>query len=193
MVDPIERYLEEVAAYADLDRRDEATMLAELREHIHALLAGKPDIQSKEIYPMLEAEFGKPSRIGRSIAKAKGRFRTYLKKQRRKAPVGVAVALVLGLAVRWAVAEPFYGSGHGVAPLVPYGSWVMVYKLTRTFKPGDIVAYRNSKGEILLGIVKSWNADGMVVERNEGADEARKMEEMVGMGRVIGRVICNTR
>ena len=49
------------------------------------------------------------------------------------------------------------------------------------FKPGDIVAYRNSKGEILLGIVKSWNADGMVVERNEGADEARKMEEMVGM------------
>jgi hypothetical protein len=193
MVDPIERYLEDVAADADLDRRDEATMLAELREHIHALLAGKPDIQPKEIYPMLEAEFGKPSRIGRSIAKAKGRFRTYLKKQRRKAPVGAAVALVLGLAVRWAVAEPFYGSGHGVAPLVPYGSWVMVYKLSRTFKPGDIVAYRNRKGEILLGIVKTATADELVVERNDGPDSERKTEWTVEMGRVIGRVVCNTR
>jgi signal peptidase I len=98
---------------------------------------------------------------------------------------------VLAFAVRFAVAESFYVSGDGVAPLIPRGSRVLVYKLASSFKPGDIVVYRNAEGVNLVGEIDRENNSGRWrIERNAGC--ARQVQE-VPRDRIVGRVFLNTR
>jgi len=192
MRDGLERYLEDVICHANLARDDERLVESELREHLQSILAADtntkpPTSNPKETYTMLEQEFGPPGKIGSSIARAKGRLRTYLKKQRRRAPVSIAVCLVLALAVRWAIAEPFYAAGDGAYPLVPKGSRVLVYKLAKSYEPGDVVVFRAPDGINYLGIVKAENADVVVVSRHAQPDQTVPLDQMVG------RVFLNTR
>jgi signal peptidase I len=99
----------------------------------------------------------------------------------------VAVCLVLNFSIRWAIAEPFYVPGKGAEPIIPQGSRVLVYKLASVFRAGDVVAFRNLEGEILLAIVKTDQGGVLTVSRNGEADRA------VPHTRVIGRVVANTR
>jgi Signal peptidase, peptidase S26 len=192
MRDGLERYLEDVICHANLAREDERAVESELREHLQTILAADQDVKTphsnpKEIYAMLEQEFGKPGKIGSSIARAKGRLRTYLKKQRRRAPISIAVCLVLAFTVRWAIAEPFYSAGDGAYPLVPKGSHVLVYKLTQSYEPGDVVVFRAPDGTYYMGIVKAEKADGVVVSKHGRPDQT------VPLDRMVGRVFLNTR
>src|SRR3982751_6163961 len=100
-------------AHASLARRDQARVRAELKDHLAELTAEarKHSSTREEIAAMLESEFGKPEVVGKGISHAKGR--ASLKKWKRGLPIAVAVCLVLGLSVRWAVAEPFYVPGKG--------------------------------------------------------------------------------
>jgi len=186
MRDPISCYIQDVMEYADLAREDERAVRGELNEHLQTLFAGKLSVNQKEATAMIENEFGKAGIIGRGIARAKGRFRTYLKKQRRRLPITIPVALVLALSVRWAVAETFYAAGSGAEPLIPQGSRVVVYKLAKSFLPGDVIVFRVSD-VYLLGIVKGQAANGLVVGRHEEPDM------MVQLDKVVGRVFLNTR
>ena len=146
MRDPIARYLEDVLCYADLAAGDERNVRAELSEHLHELAAPADSSNPTEVYAMLNDQFGTPKRVGRGIAAAKGRLRTYFKKTVRKLPLRVGVALVLAIAVRQCVAQEFYVPGNSVAPVVPQGSRVFVYKLAKSFNPGDVVVYRFDAG-----------------------------------------------
>ena len=140
---------------------------------------------------MLSEEFGKPKIVGRAVAAAKGRIRTYFKKRRRRLPIQVGIALLLAFAVRFAVAQEFHVSGDGVAPLVPRGSRVLVYKLANSFDPGDVVVYRLGKVEYRLGIVQhATGSGGWVVERKTcGVKETLELPK----GQIVGRVFLNTR
>jgi signal peptidase I len=196
MRDPIEKYLEDVLCYADLAREDERAVSAELNEHLHSLIECAPlpnpreNYTPKEIYAMLKDQFGLPKKVGREIAIAKGRVRTYFKKQWRKLPWQVGIALVLGIAVRFAVAQPFYVAGDGVAPMIPRGSSVLVYKLAQNFAPGDVIVYRNSLNENLLGKVVRQTGAGLIVQRYNGAD---CITLDVARSQIVGRVFLNTR
>ncbi len=189
MRDAIEEYLDQVMAHASLAERDQARVRAELKDHLAELVAEmqKHSSTQEEITAMLEREFGKPEVVGKGISSAKGRVRNTLKKLRRGVALAVAAGLVLVVSIRWAIAEPFYVPGRGAEPLVPQGSRVLVYKLASVFRAGDVVAFRNFGGEILLGIVKTEQGGLLTVSRNGEADRE------VPQARVIGRVVANTR
>jgi hypothetical protein len=192
MRDPLEKYVEDVLCYADLARDDERNVGAELAEHLHSMVQASGKSDPKEIDAMLKDQFGNPKKVGRGIAIAKGRLRTYFKKARRRLPIQCAVALLLGLAVRCAVAQSFYVAGDGVAPVIPRGSRVLVYKLAHSFQPGDIVVFRNSDGIFLAGTIQCRSdSGGWSIERNSGS--AKKEVHDVPPDRIVGRVFLNTR
>jgi hypothetical protein len=191
MRDPIEKYLEDVICYADLVSADERSVRAELSEHLHSLVENSQASDPKEIYAMLKDQFGNPKKVGLNIAAAKGRLRTYFKKRVRKLPLQLAIALVLAFAVRYSVAQTFYVSGDGAAPMIPRGSRVLVYKLAHSFNPDDVVVYRNTSGEFLLGtILRESHSNGWIVARYTGSQ--REVHE-VPRERIVGRVFLNTR
>ena len=136
---------------------------------------------------MLESEFGKPEVVGKGISNAKGRVRTYFKKVKSGLLITMAGCLALVFSIRWAVAEAYYVPGKGAEPSIPQGSRVLVYKLTSVFRAGDVVAFRDLGGTILLGIVRTDQGGVLTVSRNGEADCE------VPPARVIGRVVANTR
>jgi hypothetical protein len=191
MRNPVETYLENVLCWADLAPADERNVRAELAEHVHQMELESRTNDPKEIYAMLKEQFGSEKKLGRAIATAKGRIRTYFKKKRRVWPIQCAIAVVLGLAVRFALAQPFYVAGEGVSPLVPKGSRVLVYKWATSFSPGDVVAYRYGDSEYRLGIVNRETRDGhWLVERTTAG---KKETTELTCERIVGRVILNTR
>ena len=189
MRDAIEEYLDQVMAHAALARRDQNRVRAELKDHLAELAAEarKHSSTQEEITAMLESEFGTPEVVGKGISNANGRVRTYLTRLRRALPIAVAVCVVLVISIRWAIAEPFYVPGRGAEPSIPQGSRVLVYKLASAFHAGDVVAFRNLEGVILLAIVKRDQGGVLTVSRNGEAD--RELPH----ARVIGRVVANTR
>jgi len=189
MRDAIEEYLDQVMAHASLAPGDQNRVRAELKDHLAELAAEarKHSSTQEEITAMLESEFGKPEVVGQGISNAKGRVRTWLKKRKRSLLIAVAACLVLNFSIRWAIAEPFYGPGKGAEPSIPQGSRILVYKLASTFRAGDVVAFRNLEGVVLLAIVKTDQGGVLTVSRNGEADRE------VPHARVIGRVVANTR
>ncbi len=118
-------------------------------------------------------------------------MRTYFKKRLRKLPLQLAVALVLAFGLRYAVAQEFYVTGDGVAPIICRGSRVFVYKLADSFHPQDVVVYRDTAGEYLLGTIeRESNSNGWLVARNAGSK--REVND-VPRERIVGRVFLNTR
>ena len=113
-------------------------------------------------------------------------WRGWLRKKAKKLGVSVAVALVLALGVRTAVAEVFYAPNDAVAPEIPRNARVLVYKLSTTLQPRDIVVYR-SVGGAMLGRVESADAQNVVVSR-AGSDHV-----VVPRRDVVGRVVLSTR
>ncbi len=191
MPDGIQRYVEDVVCYADLVASDERIVRAELVEHLQTLTTLSHLSDPKEIYAMLKDQFGNPKTVGRAIATAKGRVRTYFKKLRRKLPWQIGIALVLAFAVRFSIAQAFIIPGDSVSPMVPRGSRVLVYKLARSFNPGDVMVYRIGPGEFRVGIVVCQRSDGeWVVQKNHGAG---KEITNVPQEQIVGRVFLNTR
>jgi hypothetical protein len=188
MRDPIAKYLDDVLCYADLAAADERNVRAELSEHLHELAAPAESSNPIEVYAMLKDQFGTPKRVGRAIAAAKGRVRSWFKKMVRKLPLRLGVALVLAIAVRQCVAEVFYVPGNSVAPAVPRGSRVFVYKLAKSFNPGDVVVYRVANGEFRVGIVqREDHAGGWFIHKN-----GEPIQD-ISQGNIVGRVFLNTR
>jgi hypothetical protein len=191
MRDPVETYLENVLCWADLASADERSVRAELSEHLHQLQLTSPTNDPKEIHTMLNEQFGSEKKLGRAIAVAKGRIRTYFKKKRRVWPIQCATVIVLALAVRFAVAEPFYVAGEGVSPLIPKGARVLVYKWAGSFNPGDVVAYHHSDSEIRLGVIDHQTIENhWLVERTTAG---KKETTELPIEKIVGRVILNTR
>ena len=191
MRDPIDRYLEDVLCHADLAAGDERNVRAELLEHLHELAASAETSNPMEIYIMLKDRFGNPKCVGRAIAAAKGRMRTFFKKAARKLPLRVGIALILAFAVRYAVAEEFYVAGNGVTPVIPLGSRVLVYKLATSFNAGDVVVYRIADGVNRVGIiVRQSSSGGWLIERNAGT--AKECHD-IPREEIVGWVFLNTR
>lgn len=186
MSDAIEQYLDQVMKHANLPPHEQQQVRAELKDHL--LFIAAKAAQPQEVFAMLNKEFGDPKRIGQAIGGIQSRFSAYLKKLRRRLPMQIAAILILALAVRLTVAEAFICTGVGVSPIIPQGSRVLVYKLARTFSPGDVIVFRVADGTNRLGIVKCMlTPDQAIVHRNGQPDQ------MVALGNIVGRVFLNTR
>jgi hypothetical protein len=191
MRDGIQSFIEDVVCYADLAPPDERIVRAELAEHLNALASASHLTNPKEIYTMLKDQFGNPKLVGRAIASAKGRLRTYFKKLRRKLPWQIGIALVLAFAVRYSIAQSFYVTGDGVSPMVPRGSRVLVYKLARSFNPGDVIVYHHDPEQCWMGVIVSQCADGRWLVRRNHATTTETI--LLPRDQIVGRVFLNTR
>jgi hypothetical protein len=101
----------------------------------------------------------------------------------------VVAVLALGLlTVRIAVAESFSVSTDAIAPEVPKGAHLIVYKLASSFDAGDIVAYREGDKTYLGRVVAvDVAAHQLTVARNAEPNQT------VALDKIIGRGILNTR
>jgi signal peptidase I len=147
------------------------------------LIAGeKSGLTESEVMAMVEKQFGNPEELGKMIAKAKGKFRTYLKKQARKLPICLAAAVILAFTLKAVAFEAFRVTTDAAFPIVPKSSRVLVNKLTNNFKVNDVIVFRQEK-QGLVGIVKEIDKD-----RN-GVMVSRKNEEytFVGKDKIVGK------
>jgi len=116
------------------------------------------------------------------------RAHSKIKRRLTRTGVGLAIALVMMLTVRTAVAQVFVVPLGSMEPEIPAGSRALVYKLADRYEPGQIVVYRYS-GTAHIARVDGAdsNAGTLTVSRN--GTEA----ETIARGAVIGRVVLHTR
>jgi hypothetical protein len=179
----VERYLDRITEIADLTRKDEKRVREELEVHMREMLnAGeKSGLTESEVMTMVEKEFGNPEELGKMIAKARGKFRTYLKKQARKLPICIVAAVALAFAIRAVAFEPFRVTTDAVSPIVPKSSRVLVNKLTSSFKVNDVIVFHQEK-QAMAGIVKEIDEDrgGVMVSRKNQEDTFVRKDKIVG-------------
>ncbi len=89
------------------------------------------------------------------------------------------VALVVAAITNTFFLEAFSASTDAAAPEVPRGSRVLVWKLSHQFAPGDLIAYRY-QGHANLGRVASADSNNLMVRRNNEADAAVPLADVVG-------------
>jgi tRNA A-37 threonylcarbamoyl transferase component Bud32 len=89
----------------------------------------------------------------------------------------VAVVLLL----RTVVVAPFWSVTDSSAPEIPRGSLVLVWKLTRTFAAGDLIAYADTKkGHINIGRVEKPSQGAVFIKRNNSEPTSVLYSDIVG-------------
>ncbi len=94
----------------------------------------------------------------------------------------LAPALAIALLIRTWIAQPFTVQTDRAAPELPRGSSFLVWKLSRSFAPGDMIAYAEHD-KAYLGRVVSSTGTEITVNRNGEPDGT------FPRSRVIGKVI----
>lgn len=179
----LEEYLNRIMEIADLAPRDAKRVRSELQAHLGEWRdAGiTQNLSEREVMTMVREEFGSPEDLGAMIAKARGRFRTYLKKQARRLPLILVAAVVLALAIKATALEAFRVTNDAASPRVPSCSRVLVNKLSRHLDVDDVVVFRVEHG-YRVGIVVRTQADGrnIIVHRNGEPDTVLPGSQIVG-------------
>ena len=179
----LEQYLDRIIEIANLAPRDARRVRGELQCHLSELLdAGERQSRSEsEVMKMVKKQFGNPEDLGAMIAKAKGRFRTYLKKQARRLPLTLAAAVVLALAVKATAFEAFRVTTDALSPRVPANSRLLINKLSRHLDANDVIVFRLDE-DYKVGIVRQSDPDrdGLVVHREGEPDVFVRSDRIVG-------------
>ncbi len=184
----VEQYIDRIMEIADLTRKDEKRVRSELESHIQELLnAGeKSGLTESEVVEMIEKEFGNPEELGKTIAKARGKFRTYLKKKTRKLLLTIVAALIIAFAVKAVAFEAFRVTSDVASPVVPNGSRVLVNKFAGDFKVDDVIVFRPEK-QAMVGIIKTIDSDrdGVIVSRKNLEDVFVSKDKIVGKAFIL--------
>ncbi len=102
-------------------------------------------------------------------------------------PVVIGLATVVLL---WTfVLKVVRAQTDAIAPEVPKGARVLIYRLARSFEPGDVIVYRDEAGHAMLGRVLEFDksASRVRVGRNDTQPQS------IPLGKVVGRAICSGR
>lgn len=184
----VEHYIDRIMKIADLTGKDDKRVRTELSSHIQELLnAGeKSGLKESEVMSMIEKEFGKPEELGKMIAKARGRFRTYLKKKARKVPIQIGMVLVIAIVVQIVAFQAFRVPTDAASPIVPKNSRVLVNKLTNNFNVDDVIIFRPEK-QAMIGIVKEIDKikNGVIATRKGSEDIFVPKDRIVGKALLI--------
>ncbi len=196
----VSRYVDAVLEAAALARRDEEEVREELAADLaeFEVVAGRVGATDEEVCAMIEGEFGKAEELGGAIARAKGRFRTYLKKETSHLPRNILVALGVALVLRWQVVSVYRVRSGSMEPILLSDSSVVVNKLAyRVGGPavGDVIAY-DEEGKVIVAEVESVAEGGGVVvvrKANPEASTSQGFPKTVPTDDLIGRVWLITR
>ncbi len=96
--------------------------------------------------------------------------------------MGLLAIFILLLLLLALLVQPFIINTDAAAPELPRGSHFLVWKWTRNFAPGDLVAYHHANWDS-VGRVSGRARDGLMVNRNGQKDV------LVPYGDIIGKVI----
>lgn len=179
----VEEYLDRIMEIAALAPRDARRVRSELQAHLEELLEASHgrNLSESEVMNMVEKEFGSPEELGAMIAKARGRFRTYLKKKARRLPLTLAAAVVLAFAIRATALTAVRVTTDTSAPRVPVNSRLLVNRLSRHMDANDVIVFQLDK-TYKVGIVTESVPDrgGVVVHRNGQPDTFVQNDQIVG-------------
>jgi predicted Ser/Thr protein kinase len=100
---------------------------------------------------------------------------------KRTAGRTVVPAIAVALLLRTFVLAPFWSVTDAAGPEIPKGSLVLVWKLTRNFAPGDIIAYADeTKGHVSLGRIDKESQGAVFVKRNNSEPTSVLHSAIVG-------------
>lgn len=105
----------------------------------------------------------------------------------RQTVLTLGVALVCAFGIKAAVAESFVVQTDAVAPEVPKGARLIVYKLASEYRVGDIVLYKSNGKNYVGRVANILPNDQLTIERNDEPDAKLAASELVG------RCVLNTR
>jgi signal peptidase I len=100
---------------------------------------------------------------------------------RRVATIAGAIVVVIGI-LRTFFVQPFMVMTDAAAPEIPAGSRILVWKMARTFKPGDLLAYE-AGDQFYAGRVARSEGENVIMNRNGMPDIA------VPRAAITGKVI----
>jgi uncharacterized protein (TIGR03435 family) len=93
--------------------------------------------------------------------------------------IWLSAAFVILMIIRVFFLQPFKAGSDAAAPEIPRGSQFLVWKLSRNFVPGDLIAYRHETWASVGRVVR--NEGGVVwVNRNGRADMAVSPDAILG-------------
>ncbi len=97
----------------------------------------------------------------------------------RKAVATLLVALIVAIPLKTWVLAAYRVPTRSLEPEIPQGSHMLVWKLGRTFAPGDIIAYHHGDNTWMARVVKA-DTDSVQVRRNLTAPETLPMAQVIG-------------
>jgi hypothetical protein len=77
----------------------------------------------------------------------------------------IVPAIAVVLLLRTFIMQPFWAVTDATAPEIPRGSLVLVWKLSRTFAEGELIAYAEN-GRVNIGRIAKPSQDAVFVKRN---------------------------
>lgn len=101
--------------------------------------------------------------------------RTQWQRMMLKVLIAIAIALVL----RSWVLQSFVINGKSVEPEIPVGSYVFVWKLGKSFTPGDIIAHRHGDQTWVSRVVRI-EGDTFILQRNQWPEEKLPRSDVIG-------------
>lgn len=181
----VEGYIDRIMFEASLVSWDDKRVRRELEEHLQEIVEvqKRNEIPTEEMMMKVEQEFGNPEELGKAIARAKGAFRTYLKKEFR--PRNLILAVVIALSLRAVVVQSFVAKGEFLPEGIEQGNFVLVNKLANTFELNDVVVCKEDGAFILYG-VKSAEADRITVVKPNA-------EKVIDKESIVGKIFLQTR
>ena len=120
---------------------------------------------------------------------AKGQEASKVRKWMRRTAWSVVIALATAVVLWTVVLKVVRAQTDAVAPEVPKGARVLLYRLARSFEPGDVVVYRDKSGHAMLARVLEVDesASRLRVDRND------EQPQSVPLSKVVGRAIWTSR
>ena len=91
----------------------------------------------------------------------------------------IVIALLIVLPLRAWVVQAFWINGQSVEPEIPRGSHMLVWKLSKTFDPGDIIAHRHGD-QVWVSRVMRRASDAIIVQRNQWPEEKLSARDVIG-------------
>ncbi|MBL9143042.1 MAG: protein kinase [Verrucomicrobiaceae bacterium] len=91
----------------------------------------------------------------------------------------IVIALLIVLPLRAWVVQAFVINGKSVEPEIPPGSHMLVWKLSKSFHPGDIIAHRHGD-QVWVSRVVRVEADAFIIQRNQWPEEKLPNKDLIG-------------
>jgi predicted Ser/Thr protein kinase len=98
---------------------------------------------------------------------------------KRKLGRSVVPTIAVVMLLRTFVVQPFVVPNNSISPEITKGSRILVWKLTSTYAPGDIVAYRH-EDKVWVARVTQAGQTTLTLQKNSKLDSVVRLEVVVG-------------